>query len=165
MPVKITYGSKQPAPPPDPEVEDDEDLETWRKNMKHVLPVLKEAGVFKATITFSGEGDSGSVDDAVLDSEWDHPALKLPCISASIKSVYSVSTGKWTEVKEGSTSTVKQVLHDIAEDWAESTGVDWYNNDGGHGSVTLNVIEGTFEADINQYEQVSHNVKSEEGEI
>lgn len=48
------------------------------------------------------------------------------------------------------------VLRERVEDWAykvlEGTGVDWYNNDGGHGEITIDVEKRTFEYVVNQYE-------------
>lgn len=81
---------------------------------------LLAANVLKATISFSGSGDSGSIDS--VDFEY-VPGKELP---KEAEKVLTDDLESWTYK------------------WLEGTGYDWYNNDGGQGEVVFDLTEVPF---------------------
>ena len=82
------------------------------------LARMKQYGVLKATITYSGGGDDGAVEDCTI--EW-------------IK-----GKGKNTRLAH----EVRKILEELAyEQVAESFEDGWYNNDGGQGEVRYDLSE------------------------
>lgn len=140
------------------------------------LTLLKVMGGRKAEVAFSGGGDSGTIDDAVLLDQDDNP---IDLSNATFdwhehKGVFNEAEDKWEKTFEKvPNKPVKDILTQICEDALEETGHDWYNNDGGQGSLTIDltttppVIE--LNVEINYMHHDSHNYdytdeEDEEGE-
>ena len=101
--------------------------------------VLADLGVSAVTISFSGGGDSGDVDNPVY-------------FNRKLKQLDKEQLGEFDTQ-----------LTDFADILLQNTH-DWYNNDGGHGEITLNVDEQTYE--ISQYIRiVNEEHYSFDGEI
>lgn len=49
-------------------------------------------------------------------------------------------------------------LSQFAYDLLDETGIDWYNDAGGHGDMTFDVEKHTFTFDVSQYEEISHQI-------
>lgn len=171
MAITINFGGKpaiiaptdaEPAEigPPEPF----DDLPEWRQKLRVMLPMLKAHGVKKVHVTFSGSGDSGEVDGAEIDDKYDHPLLQQ-----HFTVMGDTTTWKGEELgfvnEEGLVEkTIAEIMEDVANAYADETGVDWYNNDGGHGSVELDLSEDppALRTEINQYETISECIQSEE---
>lgn len=104
-----------------------------RKEAFLIIADLTDRGNKTVNIEFAGSGDDGSIESIYIDS----------------------SRVDDTE------------LESRLENWAyallDATGVDWYNNAGGHGTISIDVAERTYQFTINQYEEVSH--LAAEGEV
>ena len=172
MAITINFGGKPTLiAPPLPEVaqqmdppEPFDDLPEWRQKLRVMLPMLTAHGVKKVKVSFSGSGDSGEVDGAEIDDDYDHPLLKQ-----HFTVMGDTTTWKGEELgfvtEEGLVDkTIAEIMDDVANAYADETGVDWYNNDGGFGSVELDLSEDppVLRTEINQYETVSECIQSEE---
>jgi hypothetical protein len=103
-------------------------------------------GVKSARVTFSGSGDDG--DFHGCDMEGGEPAY-----------VYDDEGSCYRNPKHGEEhDTLGQKLTDLAQEWVDEQGVDWYNNDGGTGHVEFDFKTGAVSGYIAQYEQVEHEV-------
>ena len=93
------------------------------------LARMKQYGVLKATITYSGGGDDGAVEDC--DIEWIRGKGKNKFLVKEVRSI--LETLAWEQV-------------------AESFEDGWYNNDGGQGEVRYDLSEDDpcVEVDHNQ---------------
>lgn len=75
---------------------------------------MMSVGVNRATINFAGGGDSGSIDDVELEMR---PGMKPP-------------------------EDLEKKLIDWADVYLEGCNVDWYNNEGGQGTITFDLTGG-----------------------
>jgi hypothetical protein len=85
-------------------------------------------------ISFYGGGDSGSIEEVIVDGD-----------------IYN--------------GDLDEEIQDWAHKLLEGTGVDWYNNDGGHGNIEIDVINWRYSYQVNQYEQVSNLAAEGEGVV
>lgn len=113
---------------------------------------LKQLGITTVTIRFSGGGDSGQVDDI----QYDPPLKEADKITFQIEKkshFYDADLEEFIPQTSQVTVNLEEALDQFAMEWAESTGVDWYNNEGGCGSVTIDLTQTppTFTGEIDQY--------------
>lgn len=99
---------------------------------------LKNMGIKEVSIDFSGGGDSGDIDS----------------IEFYDKTGYSVQG--LTDDKSQFTDLAWDIINGIAE--------DWYNNDGGHGTVTIDVETATYNINL-QIRYTEYTSHGYEGEI
>ena len=96
--------------------------------IKSIADLLAVAGIDSVEIYFDGAGDSGSIEE-----------------------IAGITDGESVEIKD--------FLREQIESWADavldSTGVDWYNNDGGFGTITIDVKGRTYEYEVNQRQTTS----------
>jgi len=111
---------------------------------KLLLNMLKVLGGHTVHVSFSGGGDSGSIDDAVLR---DRHGKEINCEGITIDWTTEFSeynpleqgSEKWTEREETKKTPVLEVLKNITDQMLEQQGLDWYNNDGGQGSLEIDL--------------------------
>lgn len=101
-----------------------------------MLKMLAEHGVIEARITFSGGGDSGAIDGYYVD----HISGKID--EAKLDS-FKLSNGQ----------DMQSALESIADDLLARTGQDWYNNEGGGGTIYL--TPGTGRIYVAMYQNVT----------
>jgi hypothetical protein len=90
-----------------------------------MIKLLTETKVEQVAVSFDGAGDSGSVDQVSLTPE--------PSVDGLV------------HTKE----SVHKAVEDFAYAWLDITGIDWYNNDGGYGDLTIDVTTAKFELTVN----------------
>lgn len=102
---------------------------------------LLAAGAIRAHAAFSGGGDSGSIDDFWIEFPAGHT------------------------VSDETKDKLKKTFEKFVYKWLESTGVDWYNNDGGQGEVTIDLssFPVSIEANVDVNETVSSTAHEESG--
>lgn len=107
-------------------------------------------GVKSAQVDFSGSGDDGDFHGCNMEG-------------GEARHIYD-DKGNWTKnPKYGEEyDTLGDKLTDLAREWVDAQGVDWYNNDGGTGHVKFDFKTGAVSGYIAQYEQVEHEVAGEE---
>lgn len=103
------------------------------KNEAQLYAMLIALGITKVAVSFEGYGDSGSIDNIETTPTVDLNAHSI-LIAVRDGGTHFVN-GKWVspplEEKEVKLETA---ITTIVYDQLESTGVDWYNNDGGFGT-------------------------------
>lgn len=106
-------------------------LDTWAKAVVY----LKDRGIVKIIVDYSGSGDSGAIDDCTCYDSEDH-----------IITVDSQSN------LDDIINLTYPMLDDIE---------DWYNNDGGYGQVIINLDDLSYEIENNiryyECETYTHN--------
>ena len=146
------------------------------------IPMLKKAGIKYVTATYEGAGDSGEpmdvqaflthkhFEDRGKDGGW-NPKLsdnerkeygiiesknrkKLINLQKKFNKGFDIKSRDW----QG--DLVKKSLN-IRDALVNMVDYDWYNNDGGCGTVILNVKDNTVIVDGEQYYSDSHNVYEE----
>ena len=109
-----------------------------------VLSRLKLLGATLVEITFSGGGDSGEIEDATVFSGSGSDQID---ISSEVirgwghKSVHTPDKGWVEEFKYTDGMFLGDLLKELAQDALEKSGHDWYNNDGGQGTFTIDFKE------------------------
>jgi hypothetical protein len=100
------------------EIENDRQKAKTKAETKReeILRALMSAGVKVVTIEFAGSGDSGSIDSIDVDF---HDDAKQPSLSDDLE----------------------KLLEDFTYDYLAGTGVDWYNNEGGQGSIVFDLSQ------------------------
>jgi len=89
------------------------------------ITYLKDLGGKWITVEFSGSGDDGAIDDVELR---DHLETYIPC-------------------KIGISSMLEEVFYNCIDDLAQWEG-DWINNDGGYGTLTVDLEHNMYELSI-----------------
>ena len=105
------------------------------KLSQQILPILvklKDKGINKIEITFSGSGDSGDIDDIIY-------------YDINGKYYYSSQMIDDSYINDQEYSLLQNDCYDFIDDAIE--GADWYNNDGGYGRVTINLDDKTWRVD------------------
>ena len=96
------------------------------------LTNLKDLGIVKVEIEFSGSGDSGDIDEVnyyIKSKDWDtHYSETLP--------------SKYDDL-------FKDLGWDILTKTVDTVG-DWVNNEGGYGNISINVEDKTYDVDYHQ---------------
>ena len=107
-------------------------------NRDTLFALLLKFGIFKCEIDFDGSGDSGSTQDIRFEGLNEAPE------NITAETVVSTIQHDWTGkdliavVKEHAVKgTLKDVVEEFANGILETTGYDWYNNDGGFGTITI----------------------------
>ena len=103
--------------------------------LRQVLPVLRAEQIDKIEVHFDGSGDSGMIEapyffrgSDLIDPEG------VPSLDAIVP---------------GTDKSLRDLLDVAFEDYLNSTGVNWYDSDGGFGTFQIDVATGHFEVDVN----------------
>jgi hypothetical protein len=105
--------------------------------------------VSKIEVEFAGSGDSGQIDSvAAYDAHsvqidltvhqvpWDEPKSTLD------------ASGNWVHTKENHDMPVNEIITQMCNDALEESDLDWYNNDGGQGTFTIDLSTNPPEAKL-----------------
>ena len=114
-----------------------------------ILSALRERKVSHVEVEYSGSGDSGDVQGAMFfgaAGEARPDAGCFPVIAKSVVSEYDTVNGCYVERVVENQSTLKEACSDFASDFLSYLGIDWYNNEGGYGTITINVESGKVKA-------------------
>lgn len=99
-------------------------------------------GVQEVSVDFDGSGDSGSLGDITLefvpdcDNKRDH-VLKTQIEGLKASSTFDHATNRWVYRNTPCVMTVEELLKQATDAALEQSNLDWYNNDGGYGTLTL----------------------------
>lgn len=108
------------------------------KTIFQIVLELRDLKVCKVNIEYSGSGDSGGIDNfSYLDENGDE-----------IEGI----EGTHAELHNQLENYIYNILQDVE---------DWYNNEGGYGTVTLDLINNSFKIDNNIYYMETENYKHE----
>jgi hypothetical protein len=113
-----------------------------------ILTNLKDLGIAKVEVTFSGSGDSGDIDEVNFYTIND----------------LDVSSEIITDFNNKSGINIDNELRDFAYELIEekvNTVGDWVNNEGGFGNITINVEEKTYDLNYSQRTTEEHDWSDE----
>ena len=121
-------------------------------DMTGLLLQLADLGVTGIKIIYSGGGDSGAIDDIIYTTE------KVTCLEdlddldqygENVLNLRDLSTSLYSDIEDFATSK----LLDNVE--------DWWNNEGGYGTVLITIPSGNYTINNNIYftetETYNHN--------
>ena len=101
-----------------------------KQRTREVLTQLKNEGYTGVSISFDGAGDSGSITGA-----------KAFTGDFILEDRYH--SDFWQYEPE-----ITEDLRDLGYDILSDSGYDWYNNDGGYGSIHISLLTGEVKLDI-----------------
>ena len=107
---------------------------------RKLLATLKVLGVKKVEAAFSGGGDSGDFDAPTAYDHSDRP-IDLTTVKLSwpnTRSTWDEHHGFADDSNHSIDTSVQSILRRLFADIVDMTDLDWYNNDGGSGTVTIN---------------------------
>lgn len=110
------------------------------KDKKNVLiTFLRMIGGVKVVVDFQGGGDSGEVSNAQLFDKHEKTIdiTKSKLDWSTEKDVFK--DGVWSTESEQNFVVANDILVRATETMLENEGLDWYNNDGGQGSLTIDL--------------------------
>lgn len=115
-----------------------------KANKKIVLEALKTLEATEVEVSYSGSGDSGAIDG--VEVKRGGVALSdLPNIK------YISFTSQWSDVESNWVKgcalrevSLTEALDNFTCDWLDANGIDWYNNDGGAGTLEIDVSNENF---------------------
>ena len=121
-------------------------------DMTGLLLQLADLGVAGIKIIYSGGGDSGAIDEIIYTTE------KVTCLedlenldqySENVLNLRDLSTSLYSDIEDFATS---KLLDNIE---------DWWNNEGGYGTVLITIPSGNYKINNNIYftetETYNHN--------
>ena len=116
------------------------------KEIDMLFAQLRLHNVAKIVINFEGAGDSGSIDDVILlNASGDY--VRIPESTIAWKSMNYGAEGKHVD------TTLREAIEDLGYRMLDTTGIDWYNNDGGYGQIDIvisNIDDICVAFDMNQ---------------
>ena len=99
---------------------------------------IKDRGALEIRVDFSGSGDSGDIDDI---------------------EIYGDGDGDYATISER--DEIRDAMYDFIDECIDN--MDWYNNDGGYGNITINLE--TFLVDTEYYERTVNEYSWEGTEL
>jgi hypothetical protein len=117
--------------------------EIFPLNKALAIEALRGAGVTKATVEFSGSGDSGQLDGVAFEPE----AQDFPAIDVTLR-----STSMYPGSHLNRYLTVDDLIETLAFQVIDAAGHSgWENNDGASGNIVFDIEAGTIEFEIYSY--------------
>jgi hypothetical protein len=111
---------------------EDQNEDKNKKNLERALTLMncKHLGIVQISIEFSGSGDSGDIDDIYFRIEKNsYEYINMP--------------------DEKAEDLIRDFAWDIIESKVNTVG-DWVNNEGGYGTITIDVENNTYRLDYSQ---------------
>jgi hypothetical protein len=103
------------------------------------LTTLRTLGVSKLVVTFSGGGDSGDIES--VDAYNAGQTAAIPLTSqipwSSDESCFDEEHKTWAEVTKEGLMSIEEIAKELTLQALEAQGLDWYNNDGGQGTLEI----------------------------
>ena len=123
------------------------------KQSKHdLLTLLKILGGHVVEVSFSGGGDSGCIEAVYLG---DRDGNQINLDGATLpwfekKSEFDPAKNKWVITHAPVPNMpVDEILKTLTEDALEHEGLDWYNNEGGQGRLSIDLTKTPPEINLN----------------
>ena len=121
-------------------------------DMTGLLLQLADLGVTGIKIIYSGGGDSGAIDEIIYTTEevtFLEDLENLDQYSENVLNLRDLSTSFYSDIEDFATS---KILDNIE---------DWWNNEGGYGTVLIAIPSGNYKINNNIYftetETYNHN--------
>jgi hypothetical protein len=117
-----------------------------KSSLSDILFNIRLAGYGYVCIEYSGSGDSGSIDDVYL--------IKKENGSQDEEGIITLNVSRWDLDRIYLPSEVRDIIEKAADSVLDD-GADWYNNDGGGGTLLICTENGDYYDDryVNVVEQ------------
>ena len=108
-----------------------------------LMNMLKVLGGHTAVVEFQGGGDSGEINDAIL---YDQNRQEIDCTGVTFdwhseSEAFDPVKNTWETHSKFGPVPVLDILREVTEQMLENEGLDWYNNDGGQGQLTIDLTQ------------------------
>lgn len=115
-----------------------------KEHFERVCAHLVMQGVSEISVEFDGSSDSGSINDVNLyfadkakGRDHSQALLRVELQAVVTKSTFNKASNRWEKQTFEALSSLENILKDATYAALEECGHDWYNNDGGYGTLTL----------------------------
>ncbi len=125
--------------------------QNYRRNFANALAVLRAYRVEEVEITFEGSGDSGCIDNIAFNPEPAMAELRADWTAFDSHTTHVITTNNGALFQDQDTvctDSLDTALQDIAMEYIEETNVNWYDHDGGYGTLRIDVDAGTIDLEI-----------------
>jgi len=110
-----------------------------------ILIGLVNHGIKKVIVSYSGGGDDGAIDEILVTTNPNED------FSDAVINLNDYDSGLYSLLEDYCTEKLLEIIE------------DWYNGEGGHGCITIDVENGTYEIQNNirvvEYEEYIHTGK------
>ena len=120
------------------------------RNKALLLEVLKTTGAIRASVHYSGEGDSGFADETLGFDAADAPVDLSTKVSMFVEHSQYVND-QWQTAIVQEERSLEDALTDFAMEAITTHHGGWENNDGGAGEVIFDCVEETVHIEHNDY--------------
>lgn len=110
-----------------------------------LIATLRMLGAVKIHADFSGSGDDGNINEASVLS-LNNTAVELDNHFLEITETYR-PWGQPPQTKKEK-RPLKEIVNRLCDELLEKTGHDWYNDDGGQGTIDIDLRTGHIELDV-----------------
>jgi hypothetical protein len=115
-----------------------------------LLAALRSLDLSQATMTYSGSGDSGQVDEIGV-APWSEDVLKSFVTMRYELSAFLPDEKRWETRLTDKKVTLREALRDFADAVIYLHAAGFENNDGGSGELTLTVEDDSYHLDHTTY--------------
>ncbi|PTQ84033.1 DUF6878 family protein [Agitococcus lubricus] len=130
-------------------------FEAVRANRQPLLDALAALAITQLVVRYEGGGDSGDVSELEIFPE----SLAQANIANTLKVEQltyhcladEYQDGEYRYFLQEQQSSIDSALRDFVLTWVDAHHGGWENNDGGSGTMTINVTEGTFRLEHTEY--------------
>ena len=123
---------------------------------KEVFEFLMRHGVTRIIAMFDGSGDSGQIEETKIEGLTEDTDPKTVYVSNFPEEAVGYRLRK-------TPTSLYEAVDYLIDAFLQDTNYDWYNNDGGFGTVTLIPAAHYCHVDMNIRESTSHNYQLEAG--
>jgi hypothetical protein len=103
------------------------------------LTTLRSLGVSTLTVNFSGGGDSGNIDSVAAYNAGQTAAIPLTAQIpwSSDEKFFDMEAQDWVKRTTNKLMPIEEIAKELTLEALEAQGLDWYNNDGGQGTLEI----------------------------
>ena len=136
--------------------------------LSQVWPHLEAAGVSEVCLTYSGSGDSGSWEAPQYEGADEDALTALEKVVLTVRDEteqFDRVRNRWIRTEREVTSSIEDLLREVADKLVDHHYSGWENNSGGYGSVTFDIIEREIRHDhvcyVEHHESHTYDVEAE----
>ena len=130
-------------------------FEAVRANRQPLLTALAALAITQLVVRYEGGGDSGDVSELEIFPETLAQANIANTLKVEQVTYHCLAgdyqDGEYRYFLQEQQSSIDSALRDFTLTWVDAHHGGWENNDGGSGTVTINVTEGTFRLEHSEY--------------
>ena len=119
-------------------------------NRDRLLTALAGLGVRQVVVAYEGGGDSGDVSEVSVEPPELLPTLRTEMIELRCR-IGEFQDGRYQYRMADQSMSLHRAVSDFTLDWVGDTHGGWENNEGGNGSVTIDVEAGTLRLEHTEY--------------